>query len=278
MPSTAASTSRCRQAPGPAITGLPGARDRAGRRHRRARRRVDGDHRPAAPARRPRPAAAGRLTRRRAAPQTRVRAAEGAGKLPVPQQDSQRIGDRTGGPAAGGAVRADRRHRAGPRRAAAHRMVVDHRHRRPRRADAGRAGPVVVAGQRVGAGVHRRGPLPVRHRLLRGEGPRQGRPRRRGRHQSRAAGHRRDRRRRRAARTRAARRRRGARTRRPGDRRGHRRAVGHVAGRCAPPRRPAHRPRAGATARGRDRDASRRRSTTPHRAASTCSTTRWPPT
>ena len=113
------------------VAGVPGACDRAGRRHRRARCGVDGDHRPAAPARRPRPAAARRLTRRRAAPPTGVRTAEGARKLPVPQQDSQRLGDRTGGPAAGGAVRADGRLRAGARRAAADRMVVDHRHRRP---------------------------------------------------------------------------------------------------------------------------------------------------
>ena len=102
-------------------------------------------------------------------------------------------------------------------------------HRRPRRADAGCAGPVVVSGVRIGPGMHRRGPLPVRHRLLRGEGPRQGWPRRCRRHQPRAAGHRRDDRRRRAARTRAAGRRRGARAGGPGDRRGHRRAVGHVA-------------------------------------------------
>ena len=144
---------------------------------RRARGGVDRDHRAATPARRPRPAAAGRLARRRPAPPTGVRAAEGARKLPVPQQDSQRIRRPNRTTAAGGAVRAGRRHRAGPRRAAADRVVVDHRDRRPRRADARRAGPVVGAGQRVGAGMHRRRPLPVRHRLLRGEGPRQGRRR-----------------------------------------------------------------------------------------------------
>ena len=55
-----------------------------------ARGGVDGDNRPAAPARRPRPAAAGRLPGRRPAPSTGVRALERARKLPVPQQDSQR--------------------------------------------------------------------------------------------------------------------------------------------------------------------------------------------
>ena len=59
-------------------------------RHRRARGRVDRDDRAAAPARRPRPAAAGRCPRRRPAPSPGVRSAEGTRKLPVPQQDSQR--------------------------------------------------------------------------------------------------------------------------------------------------------------------------------------------
>ena len=53
------------------VAGVPGACDRAGRRHRRARGGVDRDHRPAAPARRPRPAAAGRLAGRRAASRDR---------------------------------------------------------------------------------------------------------------------------------------------------------------------------------------------------------------
>ena len=74
------------------------------------------------------------------------------------------------GPSAGGAVRRRRGHRAGPRRQAAHRVGVGHRDRRPRRAGARRARPVVEPGQRVGPGVHRRDPLPVRHRLLRREG------------------------------------------------------------------------------------------------------------
>jgi len=66
----------------------------------------------------------------------------------------------------------------------ADRMVVEHRYRRPRRPDARCAGPVVVSGVRFGQGVHRRGPLPVRYRLLRGEGTRQGGARRCDRHQS----------------------------------------------------------------------------------------------
>ncbi len=133
--------------------------------------------------------------------------------------------------AAGGALRADRRQRTGPRRAAADRLVVDHRHRRSRRADTRRAGPVVVAGERLGAGMHRRRPLPVRHGLFRGAGPRQGRQCRCRRHQPCPSGDRRHLRRRGAARTQPAGGRRGARTRRPGDLGGHRRAVGDFA-RC----------------------------------------------
>ena len=67
---------------------VPG--DRARRRDQSAGRRLDRDHRPAAPTRRPRPAAAGRCTGPRTAPQARLRAAQGPRKLPVPQQDSRR--------------------------------------------------------------------------------------------------------------------------------------------------------------------------------------------
>ena len=56
--------------------------------------------------------------------------------------------------------------RAGPRRAAAHRVGRGHRDRRPRRAAARRARPGLDAGQRLGAGMHRRGPLPVRRRCF----------------------------------------------------------------------------------------------------------------
>ena len=70
---------RHRRAPGGAgrhrhrqVAGLPGARDRARRRRRdEPGGGVDGDHRPAAPARRPRPAPAGRRAGRRAAPRDR---------------------------------------------------------------------------------------------------------------------------------------------------------------------------------------------------------------
>ena len=105
-----------------------------------------------------------------------------------------------------------------------------------------------------------------------------GRRRRYRRHQSRAAGHRRRRRIGGAARTRAAGGRRGARVGRPGDVGGHRGAdVGRP--RC---RRAADHPIGGSRT---DRSGWRRRpptsprpSTTPHRAASITSTTRWRPT
>ena len=172
----------------------------------------------------------------------------------MPEQDSQRFGGRTGRPPAGGTVRRGGDHRTRARRTTAHRLVVDHRDRRSRRADSRRAGPVVGTGQRLGQGMHRRGALPIRHRLLRGEGAGYRGARRCRRHQPRATGHRRHLRRRGAARTSTARRRRGTRAGGSGDQRGHRRAVQRHAQRGQPARRAACRARTHTTAGGRDGD------------------------
>ena len=158
------------------VAGLPGARDRAGRRpptnpswcRRRPSRCSASSSTATCPA--------GRLAGRRTAPRAEFALLKGRGNYLClnkihngsATEPDDRPQEELFEPIAATAL--------GPRRAAADRVVVGDRHRRPRRADARRAGPVVVAGQRVGAGVHRRGPLPVRHRLLRREGPRQGRP------------------------------------------------------------------------------------------------------
>ena len=97
-------------------------------------------------------------------------------------------------------------------------------HRRPRRARARRARLHVAPGLGHRAGVPRRGQVPGRRRLLRGEGPRRRRPGRHRRHQPRPARDRRPRGASGAARARRRGRRRGARAGRPRHRRGHRRA------------------------------------------------------
>ena len=97
-----ASTSPCRPAPAPASRWPTWCRrSRTPSTTNRPGRRLDRDHRPAASARRPRPAAAGRRADRDAAPPARVRAAEGARKLPVPQQDPQRLDRRLPNPTTG---------------------------------------------------------------------------------------------------------------------------------------------------------------------------------
>ena len=186
--------------------------------------------------------------------------------------------ERAGGRLAGGAVRRSRDDGARPRRAAAHRVGVGHRDRRPRRDRARRARPVMGSGQRVRPRVPRRDALPVRNRLLRREGPRQGRPRRCRRHQPRAARHRRHRRRQRAARARPARRRRGARTRRPGHQRRHRRTVRHRRSASPTAARPGSSNPNSHNASKPSSPRSPRRSTTPNPAASTPSTTSSRPT
>lgn len=91
-----------------------------------------------------------------------------ARKLPVPEQDPQRIRRcRTRRRAAGGVVLPGRGQRDGTRRAATDPVVGHHRHRRPRRTQTRCARPVLGAGQRFVEGVHRGVALPVRHRLLR---------------------------------------------------------------------------------------------------------------
>ena len=175
---------RHRRAPGGAgrhrhrqVAGLPGAGDRAGRRPTSPvvvstatialqRQLVDRDLPRLADA------LAGALPRR-----PELRAAQGSRKLPVPEQDSQR--------------RAERAPTTGRRRSCSTPVAATALGRDVQRltewasdtetGDRDELTPGVPdrswsPGQRVGAGMPRRGPLPVRHRLLRREGPRQGRP------------------------------------------------------------------------------------------------------